>query len=133
MLLTVAGLASGFCSFWGWFAWVWCGMPGLHKALLMLFCVLPGMSLVAFGVYFVRRGMGLGMAWLILMGDFVTTYLMGMQQCLRHSCTTADSLKVGWGVLIESRLLWILALAALCLLLDYTAATPVAPVIRDPE
>lgn len=91
------------------------------------------MSLAAFGAYFARRGVGLGMAWLILMGDFVTTYLLGMQECLRHTCTTADSLTVGWEVLTESRLLWIVALAALCLLLDYTAVAPVAPVMQDPD
>jgi hypothetical protein len=131
MLLTVAGVASATASGMGCVAWRAIGAGASPSVLLKLFCVLPALGFVAFCLYFVRPLFALVASFLLLTGTFVTAYFVNLSPCLTHVCSTADSVRMGWQTVTQVRTLWALALAALCLLLDYTrsvvGAAPPAP------
>jgi hypothetical protein len=134
VLLTVAGVASAVCSFWGTFAWFWGGAGKSHSVLLILFCLFPALSFIIFWLYFLVPRVGLLLSWLILSGTYLSFFFSLLEDCARKGCTTADSLAVGWGALIGNRKLWLLLVApALCLLPDYTRPAPVAAPAIVPE
>jgi hypothetical protein len=124
VLLTVAGVASAVCSALGIASWRAMGAGASAGVLLQLFCIFPALSFVAFCVYFLRPRLALAAAFLLLTGSFVTAYFLHLAPCLTHTCSTADSLHMGWQALSHTRPLWPLAAFALCLLMDYTRAEP---------
>lgn len=133
MLLTVAGLASAYGSWFGVASWMRAGAGSPQPVLMLFYCLFPALSLAIFRSYFRSPRVGVVLAWLSLTGSFVASYLVRLMDCVRHTCTTADSLRVGWGTLTEARHLWVLSVAAFCLLLDYTAPARGAPVVWDPD
>jgi hypothetical protein len=133
VLLTVAGLASAYGSWFGVASWMRAGTGHGQPVLMLFYCLFPALSLVIFLSYFTVPRVGLVMAWLSLTGSFVATYLVRLMDCVRHACITADSLRVGWETLTEGRHLWALSVAAICLLLEYTAPASGAPAARDPD
>jgi hypothetical protein len=133
VLLTVAGLGSGYGSWFGVASWMRAEAQHSQSELMLFYCFFPALSLVIFLSYFALPRVGVAMAWLVLTGSFVASYLVRLMDCVRHACTTADSLRVGWGTLTEDRHLWVLSVAAFCLLLDYTAPATSAPVVLDPD
>jgi hypothetical protein len=124
LLLTVAGLSSLVCSWLGVMSWRWTGAAASSSVLLKAACIVPAIGIVAFAAYLRRPRAGLIAALLILTGCFVSSYFVNIAVCLTRACTTQDSLRLGWQTLEHGRPLWAEALAAFCLMLDYTA--PVA-------
>jgi hypothetical protein len=121
VLLTVAGLASAGASWFGVAAWLSAGPGAEHTRLFAAYCIFPSMSLVAFLAWFVMPRVSLVMAWVILTGSYITAYLVPLEACARHACTTQDSLRIGWETVTGAHQVWMLAAAALCLLFEYTA------------
>lgn len=95
--------------------------PGI---LLKLYCIFPALGFVAFCIYFARPLLALVASFLLLTGSFVTAYFVNLAPCLTRACSTADSLHMGWQTLAHGQTLWALAIAAVCLLMDYTRAEP---------
>jgi hypothetical protein len=124
-LLSIAGLASGCCFGFGIASWRAAGGVEAHSILHECFCAFLALSLIAFLVYFVLPRAGVTAAWLIVTGAFISSYLLRLQLCVQHACTTQDSLHVGWDTLTHLRIIWLLAAVAVCLLLDHTA--PIHP------
>jgi hypothetical protein len=126
VLLTVAGLASLFGSFFGAMSWMWSGAGASHSAAQKLFCIFPMLTLAAFCLYFLRPIAGLTVSWLIPSGTYVSIFLVNLQSCMTGGCTTTNSISIAWGTLTRDwRLEAVLVAPALCLLLDYTGPTPV--------
>lgn len=128
----IAGLASGYGSGFGIAAWRAAGGVRTHSILYEFFCAFPALSLIAFLVYFVLPRVGVAAAWLLLTGGFITAYLVRLQVCVQHACTTQDSLRAGWDTLTHARDVWVLAVAAVCLLLDYTAPAAISLPAESP-
>jgi hypothetical protein len=122
VLLTVAGAASAWASWFGVSAWrATGGASANHSSLFAAFCVFPALGLFVFLGYFVMPRISLVMAWLILTGSYMTAYLVPLEACARHACSTQDSLRIGWETLTGAHQVWMLAVVALCLLFEYTA------------
>jgi hypothetical protein len=108
----------------GCLAWRAMGAGAPPILLLKLFCVFPALGFVACCVYFLRPLLAVIVMFLLLTGSFVTAYFVNLGVCLTRACSTADSIRVGWQTLAHGHALWALAIAALCLLMDYTRPTP---------
>jgi hypothetical protein len=126
ILLTVAGLASAAGSGMACVAWYATGAGTSPGLLLKLFCLFPALGFVAFCLYRVWPRVALIASFLLLTGSFVTAYFVNLSPCLTRACSTADSVRMGWQTLAHGRMLWALAIAALCLLWDHTSPTPAA-------
>jgi hypothetical protein len=124
ILLTVAGVASAVGSAMGCVAWRATGAGASPGILLRLFCIFPALGFVAFCLYFLRPRFALVAAFLLLTGSFVSAYFVNLAPCLTRACSTADSVRMGLQTVTHGRPLWALALAAVCLLLDYTTPAP---------
>ncbi|HTW48469.1 MAG TPA: hypothetical protein VMD92_10990 [Acidobacteriaceae bacterium] len=133
MLLTVAAVASAAATGFGVAAWRGAAPGTEHSRLFTAFCVFPVLGLIAFLAYFVMPRVSLIVAWVILTGSFLTAYLVPLEACARHACSMQDSLRIGWATLTGAHEVWMLAVAALCLLLDYTRPGPVAAPAIVPE
>jgi hypothetical protein len=127
VLLTVAGVASAVASALGCVAWYATGAGTSSGLLLKLFCLFPALGFVAFCLYRVWPRVALIASFLLLTGSFVTAYFVNLSPCLTRACSTADSVRMGWQTLAHGRMLWALAIAAVCLLMDHTAPVPPAP------
>ncbi|MGA7522216.1 MAG: hypothetical protein WBW84_07020 [Acidobacteriaceae bacterium] len=123
-MLTVAGLASVFCSWWGLFAWMWGGASHSHSILLILTCLCPALSLVVFLLYFFLPRLSLVAAWSLLSGTYISSFLSILESCVHGGCTTTNPFSLAWGTLIGMPTLWLLLAAAISLLLDFTAVPP---------
>jgi hypothetical protein len=135
LLLTIAGLASAYCSSWGVFARMSGGVGSSHTLLALLFCIFPALSLLTFFGYFLLPRVALAVAWLLPAGTYACNYLLALQDCARHSCTTSDSMRVALHLLTGNKILWLLAVVAFCLMLDFTspASSTLAPAIHDSD
>jgi hypothetical protein len=127
VLLTVAGVAS-LCATWiGVAMWLSARAGTEHTNLFAALCVFPALGVIAFLGYFVMPRISLVMAWLILTGSYMTAYLVPLEACARHACTTQDSLRIGWETVTGAHQVWALAAVALCLLFEHTAPARTTP------
>jgi hypothetical protein len=138
VLLTVAGVASAAASAMGCLAWLAMGAGTPPILLLKLYCIFPALGFVAFCLYYARPRFALVAAFLLMTGSFITAYFVNLGVCITRTCSSADTVRIGWETLAHARMLWALAVAAVCLLTDYTrpaprAATTVAPESSDQD
>jgi hypothetical protein len=134
ILLTVAGVASAYCTLHG-FVYVYAewNLGLAPRSVVTLSCIFPILSLVVFGLYFLRPRLGLVVSMLLLTCSFLVAYLIRLRICLQLPCSIADSIRMGWQTLVLREELWAQALSAACLLFDYTAPTPHATLAVPPE
>jgi len=115
LFLLIAGVASLIASAFGIFAAAWGGLwtgPGLWNGILhLLLWLLPAFSVVAFGIYFLSRRIGLLASWATSLGSVITLYLFNLQDCLSGGCTTTNPFKIFFGVFLLPHL-WPLLLAS---------------------
>jgi hypothetical protein len=121
VLMTIAGLASAFCSFWGVFGWMWGGAWQSHSIAAMLFFIFPALSLLTFVSYLLFPRVGLVAAWSMASGTYISLFLMNLADCRHGGCTTTTVFGIAWGIITGFRRLWIYLVAPICILLDYTA------------
>lgn len=122
MLLTIAGLASAFCSFIGGFGWMWSGAGKSHSIVQMLFFLLPALSLPIFVLYLLLPLAGLTAAWLLPSSTYICLFLMNLASMKRSESVTKNPLYLAWNLIwANERLLGLLLVSPVCMLLDYTA------------
>lgn len=119
----LAGLASAISSCWGIFAWAWGGAGSSHSVLLVLFCLCPALSLIAFVLYFLQPSAGVIASWVLLSGMYISLFLTNLKPRMHGQCTTSNSLSIAWGTFIGMPILWLLVSVAGCLSLDSAAKT----------
>jgi hypothetical protein len=125
VLLTVAGAASGFCSFWGVFAWMWLGAGKSHSAPLIGLCLCAALSTGAFVLYFVQPSVGVIVAWILLSGEFISAFIDNLQSCARRHCGMSP-FGIAWGTITGLPPIWFLLVAAVGLMLAWTTTARVA-------
>ena len=130
VLLTVAGVASLFNSICGVLMWVvlrgWA--PISHPVATQLSCAFITISIGAWLLYRVRPVAGLAVAWIILSGSNLSLYFGLFSECFTRPCSTANSVQIAWSIVTRNPAIWAMLLVpAVCLLLDYSAPTPIEP------
>jgi len=140
LLRTIAGLASLASSAWGAFAWARGDAGQPHSPLFLFACLFPVLSIVAFTVFLRWPLPGLAFAWLLMSAGFGTTFLLNLVKCAGGACTQPNAVKVAGETLMSAPHLWLLAVAAICLLLHYTSPAsqgapnfPTPPDRQSPE
>jgi len=104
---------------------MWGGAAKSHSILLIMFCLCPALSLVAFILYLVTPRAGVIISWMLLTGTYISLFLNNLRGCLRSNCTTTNPLSIAWGTLVGMPTIWFLFVAAISLLLDFTTANNV--------
>src|ERR1700691_3150816 len=116
LLIVISGLFSAAMSAFGLMAGAWGGFwkgAGTGDAVLgLLFWLLPTLSLVAFGLYFLSRSFGLFCSWLIAIGSAITIYAVNPKSCLAGQCTTTNPIKIALGIFLLPHI-WILSAASI--------------------
>jgi hypothetical protein len=120
LLLVLAGIASLAMSAFGLFAGVWggfwSGATASEAMLHLFFWLLPATSIVAFGSYFLSKGLGVLCSWAISIGSMITIFTINLQSCLAGECTTTNPLKIALGVFLLPHI-WFLLAASITLYL----------------
>jgi len=118
LLLVIAGIASLTMTAFGLFAGAWGGFGDgsnwLDTILHSLFWVLPSMSVLAFGAYFLSKRVGLVCSWAISIGTAFTIFIVNLQSCLAGRCTTTNPVIIALGVFVLPHI-WILLGASVSL------------------
>lgn len=122
LLLTTAGLASAFCSVWGVFAWMWLGAGKLHSVPLIALCLCAAVSFYAFVLYFARPRLSVVASWILLSGEFISSFIDNLQSCLGRHCGMSP-FRIAGSTFTGLPTLWCLLAAAVCLLLAWTTTT----------
>jgi hypothetical protein len=111
LLLVLAGIASLAMSAFGLFsgAWggFWSGANTSEAFLALLFWLLPAISILAFGSYFLSKVVGVLFSWAISIGSMITIFTINLQSCLAGKCTTTNPVKIALGVFLLPHI-WIL-------------------------
>jgi len=115
LLLTVGAVASAVCSGVGLFAWLFDG--GRLSPYLI-----PSLSFLLFWVYLPLPRTGLLLSGLVPGSTYIALFLRELRiYCAEPGCRLADSFAIGRNLLLHGWLSWlILAVPAVCLLMDYT-------------
>ena len=120
ILQFAAGAASVGSSAWGFLTWRH-AEAGAHASFpVLLACLLAALAFPVFALYLRWPRTGVVLAWLLLSACWFVGFLVQLHRCAAQSCTTADTLRIGWRTITLERHLWLVLAAAFCLLLDYS-------------
>lgn len=100
-----------FAAAWGG---AWAGSNVAERTLDLLFWLLPTLSVVTFGSYFMSKATGLLGSWGIAIGSMVDVFIINLDSCLAGNCTTTNPVKIALGVFLLPHI-WILLAASISL------------------
>jgi hypothetical protein len=126
-LLILSGAASLIASVIGLLMMMFGYPKSAHTTVDLMFCLLPCMSVIVYGVALAFRRTGGVLCWLLYLATLATVWWVNWQQCVQGKCNTVNP----WVILFSTALsvphLWLLFVAALSLQIapiDYHPSSP---------